>query len=274
VTDRHELARFLRGRRELLVPADVGLPGEPSRRTRGLRREEVAELAHMSVDYYARLEQARGPRPSPRILDALTGVFRLTPAERTHLFRLAGTQVTPLAAPVRTVRPHVAALLERIPDTAAVVTDATYDVIAWNPLAGALFGGGDFGARPNLARRRFLGRPMESSSAEEFGYVLVARLRRAADRYPHDPGLARLLAELRAGSEEFGQIWETDPVHAPGHRTKTLTHPDAGRLRVNCDVLTVPHDDQQVVFVTADPGTPSARALRQLALAGRDFSAR
>ena len=271
MTGKQELARFLRGRRQQLVPADVGLAGEPSRRTCGLRREEVAELAHMSVDYYARLEQARGPRPSPRVLDALTGVFRLTPAERTHLFRLAGTPVTPLAAPVRIVRPHVAALLRRIPDTAAIVTDATYDVIAWNPPAAAVLGG-DLDARPNLARRRFLGGPMESSSAEEFGHILVARLRRAADRYPHDPGLARLLAELRAGSEEFREIWETGPVHAPGHRTKILTHPEAGRLRVNCDVLTVPHDDQQVVFVTADPGTPSARALRQLTAAGRDFS--
>ncbi|MBK3578908.1 helix-turn-helix domain-containing protein [Streptomyces sp. MBT65] len=273
MTGKQELARFLRGRRERLVPADVGLPGEPSRRTRGLRREEVAELAHMSVDYYARLEQARGPRPSPRVLDALTGVFRLDPAERTHLFRLAGTQLTPLAAPVRTVRPHVAELLCRIPDTAAIVTDATYDVIGWNPLADAVFGGG-LGTRPNLARRRFLGSPTESSGAEEFGHIVVSRLRRAADRYPYDPGLARLLAELRAGSEEFGRIWDTDPVHAPGHRTKTVTHPEVGRLRINCDVLTVPHDDQQVVFVTADPGTPSARSLRRLASVGPDFSAR
>ena len=128
--------------------------------------------------------------------------------------------------------------------------------------------------RPNLARRRFLGRPPESSSAEEFAHIVVSRLRRAADRYPYDPGLARLLAELRAGSEEFTQIWDTDPVHAPGHRTKTLTHPETGALRVNCDVLTVPHDDQQVVFITADPGTPSARALRHLAAVGQGLSAR
>lgn len=267
MTGKQEPARFLRGHREKLVPADLGLPAEPPRRTRGLRREEVADLAHMSVDYYARLEQARAPRPSPRVLDALAGVFRLTPAERTHLFRLAGTQVTPLAAPVRRVRPHVAALLHRIPDTAAIVTDATYDVIAWNPLAAAVLGG-DLGARTNLARRRFLGRPVESSGAEEFAHILVARLRRAADRCPRDTGLARLLAELRAGSEEFVAIWDTGPVHAPGHRTKTLTHPEAGRLHVNCDALTVPYDDQQVVFITADPGTPSARALRHLAATG------
>ncbi|MFJ9241940.1 hypothetical protein [Streptomyces sp. NPDC101776] len=82
------------------------------------------------------------------------------------------------------------------------------------------------------------------------------------------------VAELRAGSEEFGRIRDTDPVHAPAHRTKTLTHPDVGRLRVNCDVLTGPCDDQQVVFMTAGPGTPSARSLRRPATVGPDFSAR
>ena len=128
------VAGFLRDRRERLHPVDVGLPADKRRRTPGLRREEVADLAHMSVDYYARLEQARGPRPSPRILDALTGALRLTPAERTHLFQLAGTSPTPPAGPVRQVRPYVADLLRRIPDTAAIVTDATYGVIAGNPL--------------------------------------------------------------------------------------------------------------------------------------------
>jgi len=93
----------------------------------------------------------------------------------------------------------------------------------------------------------------------------AARLRRAADRYPHDPRLAALLAELHAGSEEFRQIWQTRPVHAPGHRTKTLDHPEAGALRVNCDVLLVPEDDQEVVLITADPGSPAARTLRRLA---------
>ncbi|WP_248962090.1 helix-turn-helix transcriptional regulator [Sphaerisporangium perillae] len=266
---RQELARFLRDRRENLRPADVGLPTDRHRRTPGLRREEVAVLAHMSVDYYARLEQSRGPRPSPRILDALTGALRLTPAERIHLFQLAGTNPTPPAGPVRHVRPHVADLLRRIPDTAAIVTDATYDVIAWNPLANALLGG-DLSTEPNLARRRFLrlGRLHESSSAEEFAHIVVSRLRRSADRYPHDGALTRLLAELHTDSKEFVEIWDANPVHAPGHRTKTLTHPQVGRVRLNCDVLTVPGDDQQVVFITADPGTPSARALRHLLRTG------
>jgi transcriptional regulator with XRE-family HTH domain len=265
---KQELARFLRDRREVLRPADVGLTVGPRRRTPGLRREEVAALAHMSVDYYVRLEQARGPRPSPKILDAITDALRLSPAERTRLFHLAGTAPTPPPGPHREVRPYVANLLRRMPDAAAIVTDATYDVIAWNPLADAILG--DLAAQPNLARRRFLRTAgYESSSAEEFGYIAVARLRGAADRYPRDERLHDLLAELRAGSEEFGQIWQTNPVQAPGHRPKTLAHPELGPLRVNCDVLAVPDDDQQVVFLTADPGTPTARAFRQLARSAR-----
>lgn len=260
---RQELARFLRDRRETLRPADVGLPTGPRRRTPGLRREEVARLANMSVDYYVRLEQARGPRPSPRVLDAITGALLLSAAQRSHLFRLADTQPTPPASPRRAVRPYVANLLRRMADAAAVVTDATYDVIAWNPLADALIG--DLATEPNLARRRFLGTTGRTSSGyEEFGSIAVARLRGSAARYPRDERLRRLLAELRAGSEEFGEIWRTDPVHVPGHRSKTLDHPELGTLLVNCDVLAVPDDDQQVVFLTADPGTPTERAFREL----------
>jgi len=263
---RTELARFLRARREGLRPADAGLTASADgmpRRTPGLRREEIAELAHMSVDYYTRLEQARGPRPSARVLDGLTDALRLTPAERDHLFRLAGTGVTPPAGPARGVRPHVAALLDRMPGTGAIVTDAAYDVIAFNPLAEALLGS-SLRTEPNMARRRFLGdgRPYANSAGEELGRVVVSRLRRSADRYPRDEQLARLLAELRDGSEEFRRIWDTAPVHAPGHRTKTITHPRLGPLRVACDVLVVPEDDQQVVLITAEPGSPTARALR------------
>lgn len=260
---RLELARFLRDRRGQLRPADVGLPSGPRRRTPGLRREEVAGLAHMSVEYYARLEQARGPRPSPRILRGIAGALRLTPAERAHLFGLAGSPLPAPERPVRAVRPHVAGLLARMSDAAAVVTDAGYTVIAFNPLAEALLGG--LREQPNLARRRFLGTAaFESSGAEEFGHIAVARLRATAARYPHDHGLAELLAELRAASPEFVAIWDTHPVHAPGHRTKTIEHERVGPLRVNCDVLVVPDVDQQVVFITADPGTADARALRSL----------
>ncbi|WP_411088600.1 helix-turn-helix transcriptional regulator [Streptomyces sp. 061-3] len=264
---REELARFLRERREGLRPHEIGLPTSTPRRIPGLRREEVAELAHMSVDYYTRLEQARGPRPSPRILDALAQALRLTPAERSHLFHLAGSSAPPGANAVQRVRPQVVRMLRRLPETGAIVTDAAYGVVAWNPLAQALLGDDIGCGTTNLAQRRFLGqrRMYESSSAEEFGHIVVARLRRAVTRYPHDAQLADLLTELRSGSEEFRKIWETRPVHAPGHRTKTLDHPSASKLRLNRDVLFVPEDDQEVVLMTADPGSPSARTLRRLA---------
>ncbi|MFJ8313005.1 MULTISPECIES: helix-turn-helix transcriptional regulator [unclassified Streptomyces] len=263
---RQELARFLRARREDLRPADAGLPAGPRRRTPGLRREEVASLAHMSVEYYARLEQARGPRPSPRVLDGVAGALRLTPAERTHLFRLAGAHPESPAGPIRQVRPYIVELIHRMPEAGAVVTDAVYDVIAWNPLAEAILG--DLTGQPNLARRHFLGLGrQETVGAEEFGEIAVARLRAAALRYPQDERLAVMLAELREKSGEFTAIWDDDPVRVPGHRTKTLQHPEAGSLRLNCDVLALPEDDQQVVFLTADPGSPAARALRHLRLA-------
>ncbi len=259
-----ELARFLRSRREGLRPDAVGLPAGARRRTPGLRREEVAELACMSVDYYVRLEQARGPRPSPRILDALADALRLGPAERSHLFRLAGVVPRPPAGPPRTVRPYVAGLLNRIPGTAAIVTSASYDVIGYNPLAEALLG--RLGERPNLARRRFLFRErVLTSGHEDFAEIAVCRLRAAADRYPRDPDLSALVGELRAASAEFNAVWDANPVRAPGHRTKTMVHPELGPLRINCDILAVPEDDQQVVFMTADPDTAAARALSRLA---------
>jgi transcriptional regulator with XRE-family HTH domain len=260
---RQELASFLRDRREALRPADLGLPAGSRRRTPGLRREEVAQLANMSVEYYARLEQARGPRPSGPVLGGVADALRLTPAERAHVFRLADLTLPAPPGPPRRVRPHVARLLDRMPDTAVIITAASYDVIAWNPLAEALMT--QLRDRPNLARRRFLQPgPIASSGWEEFGEIAVARLRAAADRYPHDHQLAALLAELRAGSAEFAGIWDSHPVRTPGHRTKTISHPQAGPLRVHCDVLAVPEDDQQAVFVTADPGSPSARALQRL----------
>ena len=260
---RQELASFLRDRREALRPADAGLPAGSRRRTPGLRREEVADLAHMSAEYYARLEQARGPQPSATILEGIADALRLTPAERAHVFRLAGVTQPAPPGPSRRVRPYVASMLDRMPDTAVIVTAASYDVIAWNPLAEALMG--DLGDRPNLARHRFLQGEVRIGNQEEFAEIAVARLRAAANRYPRDHYLAALLAELRAGSKEFNEVWDTHPVRVAGHRTKTLRHPEAGALQIHCDVLTVPDDDQQVVFMTADPGSPTARTLRHLA---------
>lgn len=254
-----ELAGFLRDRRARLSPPRAD---HRRRRTPGLRREEVADRAGMSVEYYTRLEQARGARPSPRILESLSAALELDGADRTRLFALAATSpLAPRTVP-RQVRPHVAALLHRMPATAAIVTAATYDVVACNPLAGALLG--HLETEPNLVRRYFLDGRHWSSGSDGFAEVAVARLRAAATRYPSDPDLARLLGELHAGSAGFAELWAAEPTRTPGHRTKTVHHPVAGRLRVTCDVLLVPEDDQQVVLITADPGSRDERALLSL----------
>src|SRR5687767_235710 len=155
--DKQELGAFLRSRRERLRPRDVGLPSGPRRRTSGLRREEVAVLAHISTEYYVRLEQGRAPRPSAEVLAGIAGALRLTGAESDHLHVLAGTAPSRTGPHRRDVRPSILALLERMPQTAALVVSATFEVLAWNDLAAALME--DFsGLAPrdrNLARRAF-----------------------------------------------------------------------------------------------------------------------
>lgn len=260
MTSKDELAGFLRDRRARLRPAQAD---DRPRRTPGLRREEVAHRASMSVEYYTRLEQARGAQPSPRILESLSAALELDRADHNRLFALAAASPAAPGVVPREVRRHVAELLHRMPATAAIVTAADYDVIACNPLAEALLG--HLPAEPNLARRYFLQGRHWSRDADGFAEVAVARLRAAATRYPSDPDLARLLRELRNGSDLFRKLWAADPTRTPGHRTKTVDHPVAGRLQVTCDVLLVPEDDQQVVLITAQPGSRDERALRSLA---------
>lgn len=216
----------------------------------------------MSVEYYTRLEQGRGARPSARILQSLSLALELDGADRARLFALAATAPGAPATVPRTVGPHVAELLHRIPGTAAIVTAATYDVVASNALADALLW--HLRTEPNLARRYFLDGRHWSSGADGFAEVAVARLRAAATRYPADTGLTALLADLHAGSAQFRELWAAEPTRTPGHRTKTVDHPVVGRLDVECDVLLVPEDDQQVVLVTARPGSRDERTLRSL----------
>ncbi len=254
-----ELAAFLRDRRARVRPVPID---DRPRRTPGPRREEVAHRASMSVEYYTRLEQARGPQPSPRILESLSAALELNRADRDRLYALAAASPAPPRLLPRTVRPRVAGLLHRMPATAALVTAASYEVIACNPLAEALLGHLD--VESNLARRYFLTGLHWSRDADGFAEVAVARLRAAATRYPSDSDLAQLLSDLRAGSALFRELWAAEPTRTPGHRTKTVDHPVAGRLQVTCDVLLVPEDDQQVVLITAAPGSRDDQALRSL----------
>ncbi|MFC8732722.1 helix-turn-helix transcriptional regulator [Luteimicrobium sp. NPDC057192] len=276
--NRDELARALRRWRERLAPADLGLSAGVRRRTPGLRREEVALVAGVSVDYVVRLEQGRGPRPSEQVLASLARALRLDDDERDQLYHLAGS-APPAPGRVDThVRPSVQRLLDRLADLPTMVMSAKSDVLAWNAMSSALLG--DWAELParerNLARMRFLGVSvprrgrvaLSDAEHEETSAQTVASLRSAAARYPTDPDLAALVRELRAGSEEFARLWDSGITgHWRSHR-KTIDHDQLGLVTLDCDTLHVPDSDQSVIVYSAGPGTPEAEALALLRVVG------
>jgi len=271
--NRAELAAVLRTARSRVTPSDVGLPAGPRRQVPGLRREEVAQVAGLGVDYVIRLEQGRGPRPSPQVLSALARALRLSDDDRDTLFRLAGS-APPQAAHVPMLVPRsTQRLLERISQLPALVLSAKSDVLAWNALAAALFG--DFSALPparrNLIRQRFLGAgigrvtmvPDPDAAAD-----CVGCLRTAQARYPKDPDLARLIADLQAGSESFDRIWRAGRSGRQRSTSTTVIHPEVGRLTLDCDILLVPEVDQSLLVYSAGPGAPEVSALELLRVTG------
>jgi transcriptional regulator with XRE-family HTH domain len=276
--DKQELGAFLRSRRERLLPEDVGLPSGPRRRTPGLRREEVAVLAHISTEYYVRLEQGRAPRPSGEVLAGIAGALRLTDAESDHLHTLAGTAPSHTGLHRRDVRPSIRTLLERLPQTAAIVTSALFEVLAWNDLAAALME--DFAQLVpedrNLARRAFLAPARAQttlygvSDAAEFRHHVVMQLRSALARYPSDPAVTTLVEELRDGSPEFARLWERHDVQAAPMLTKTFHHPVVGEITVECDSLMLTDRDQHLVLYTAPLGSHDAEALALLNVLGAE----
>jgi len=272
--DKQELGAFLRSRRERLRPEDVGLPSGPRRRTPGLRREEAAVLAHISTEYYVRLEQGRAPRPSGEVLAGIAGALRLTEAESDHLHVLAGTAPTRVRLHRRDVRPSILALLERLPQTAAIVISAVFEVLAWNDLAAALLE--DFARLTpkdrNLARRAFLGSrstpPYGISDAAEFRHHVVQQLRVTLARYPADPEVSGLVDELRAASPDFAGLWERHDVEPAPMLQKTFRHPAVGDVTVDCDTLVLADRDQHLVLYSAPPGSSGAEALALLDVLG------
>lgn len=274
--DKRELGDFLRSRRERIAPADAGLPAGPRRRTPGLRRDEVAHLAFISTEYYTRLEQARAPHPSREVLTGLARALRLSDPERAYLHQLAGVELLGPAGPSREVRQSIRDLLTRLPQAAAIVLSATYEVIAWNDLACTLME--DFSALSrrdrNLVRRVFLGPQSDASrlygvsDADEFARTSAQHLRAAAARYPDDPETTALVTELVDGSAEFAALWESRDVTAQAALCKTFAHPVVGPVSVLCDVLDIADRDQRVIIYTAEPGSPSEEAMRLLAVVG------
>ncbi|AXL90702.1 transcriptional regulator [Streptomyces sp. CB09001] len=266
--DRFELARVVKAARARIAPGDVGLPSGPRRRVAGLRREEVAQLAGLSVEYVVRLEQGRGPQPSAQVLSALAGALRLERDERDQLFRLAGNS-PPLSGRIETtVRPSVLRLLERLSDLPALVLSAKGDVLAQNPMAGALLG--DLMRWPdghrNIVWQRFLGvgvAHVATSPEEEEATAQqsVGLLRTARSRYPHDPDLRSLIEELIDGSERFWSMWEEGRSTTSRSMRKTIDHPALGTLLLDCDTLLLPDTDQSMIVYSAAPDSREAAAL-------------
>ncbi|WP_443064346.1 helix-turn-helix transcriptional regulator [Streptomyces sp. NBC_00525] len=272
--DRRQLADFLRRSRDRVRPQDAGLPIGPRRRTPGLRREEVAQLAGMSADYYVRLEQARGPQPSPQILASLARALRLSGDERDHLHLLAGHR-PPAGGPAGDhVEPGLLHLLDQLPTTPAQVIGDLGDVLAQNEAARALLGGvctvSEYGR--NLVWRWFTDPDQRAAyPPEEHAYysrLHVADLRAAVGRRAGDPAAARLVSRLRAASEEFAGLW---PLHEVAVRRRTrmrLLHPLVGPVELDCQVLLAPQGEQRLVLFTPPPGTDAAGQLALLGAVG------
>ena len=276
--DRTGLADFLRRARERLAPADVGLPSGARRRTPGLRREEVAWLAGMSADYYRRLEQARGPRPSGRILSAIARGLRLTGEERDHLFRLAGEEPPRDRWLDAHVRPGLLLILDRLDDTPAQVIGYAGDVLAQNPMSAALFG--DLTARPpeerNIAVRFFTDPAARALFPPEdlAGHARrhVGDLRAVLAARPGDAHVARIVRRLRGGSAEFERLWSGPGPGVCRQDTVRVRHPVVGPLELRREVLLSGEDEQRLVVLTARPGGESHERLRLLRVVGlQDF---
>jgi transcriptional regulator with XRE-family HTH domain len=269
--NRADLATFLRTRRHRLRPADVGLPVVGPRRTPGLRRQEVAQLAGMSVDYYIRLEQARGPHPSRQILAALARALMLSGDEREYLFRLAGEHAPPASGPSRVITPGIRSLLASMPETPAYVVDARYDILAWNRLA--TFFIGDLSGFPeperNMIRWMFASRaargPWPDPAAVRFARSTVGELRAAYARYPTDEGIADLVTELLGLSPQFAEMWASHEVDSRRPLVKRVDLPEAGPLEFECQVLHIGDTGQRLIVYCAAPGSATHDAFRRLA---------
>jgi transcriptional regulator with XRE-family HTH domain len=265
---RAELAAFLRARRARVSPHDAGLPAVGRRRTPGLRRQEVAQLAGMSVDYYIRLEQGRGPHPSRQVLSALARALMLTADERDYLFRMASEVPPQRARPGREITPGIRHLLDSMPTTPAYVVDAAYNILAWNQLATSFIGDLSGHADRNMIRWMFRWPPADSIWSDEhvlgFARATVADLRAGYARYPGDPEIESLVTELLALSPQFAEMWAAHEVEVRGPMLKRINHPQAGPLEFECQVLHIAETGQRLIAYCAAPGSATEQAFIQL----------
>ncbi|MDR7277778.1 helix-turn-helix transcriptional regulator [Catenuloplanes atrovinosus] len=262
-----ELGDFLRRRRDALTPREAGLPDGGRRRAPGLRRDEVAALAHLSVTYYERLEQGRGPHPSAATLSALCGALRLTGDRREHLFRLAGQAAPPCPDPDGTPDPGLLSLLHANPLTPGYLSDDLGTVLAQNTLNVALFGTftGLPGWAGNLVWRWFTSPAWREllepgQDHAETARAYVTDLRAVAAQRGHDEAAVAIVTDLRAASAEFARMWDEHDVSALHCSAKRVNG-----LHLDCVVVTSPHSRQRLLLLHPVPGTGTEQRLAALA---------
>ena len=281
MSDGNELGGFLRARRGRVRPADVGLPdGVGIRRTPGLRREELATLAGVSIDYYTRLEQGKETRPSAAVVDALARALRLDDDERGHLHALADHAAQrafrPQPAPSRAVRTTVRQLLETVRPSPAFVLSPTCDVLAANPEGLTLLAGIEDWPprRRNTIRYLFLHPAARDLFVpwEKAARTSVAHLRTVAAADPDSADLASIVAELTAGSEDFAGLWRRYDVNVKRGTEKTFRHPSVGELTLESEVLHLARGGQRLVVYQAPPGSRDHDALALLTMVAADHA--
>jgi transcriptional regulator with XRE-family HTH domain len=273
VIDRAGLADFLRRRRELLRPADVGLPPGARRRTPGLRREEVAALAGVSADYYSRLEQARGPHPSSSVVAAVARALRCEVDERDHLFHLAGLTPPPRRAG-RHVPPGLLRLVDHLTDVPVLVLTDLTEVLWQNALADALSGplAPEPGRANNAAWRWFtdpaLRERCPAEDRERLSTSHVRDLRAVWSRRAGDADVTALVADLCAASAEFAGLWERHEVAERRADRKRFEHREVGLVCVTCEVLLTPDSDLSLLVLFPTEGTDAREKLELLRVIG------
>lgn len=269
-----ELGQALRRWRDRVLPNAAGLPSGGHRRAAGLRREELALLAGISVDYVTRLEQGRAANPSGQVVEALARALRLSGDERAYLFGLAGLVAPGPDMVPRHITPSVQRLLDRLVDVPVAVSDAAMTLLLANSMYAALMGdpSGLSGLERNDVWRVFVGAPTwarytpEERRACEVG--MVSELRTTAYRYPADRQLRRLITELRTRSERFAELWDAGVVGRLESWPKTIEHPQVGPLTLDCDLLRVERSGLLILVYSAQPGTDAADKLELLSVVG------
>lgn len=272
--DRIGLAEFLRTRRDLLQPEDVGLPRGSRRRTSGLRREEVAALAHMSVDYYARLERERGPQPSEQMLASIAQGLHLSHAERDHLFRLAGHTPPAQGSESEHVSPGLLRVLDRLDDTPAEIVTEVGETLRQSRMGVALTGDSASlrGPERSLGVRWFTdpgSRSLYAPRDHDFlSRMFASGLREIVTARGPGSRAAALADYVLDRSAEFRTLWAAHEVGLRPKEVKHFAHPEVGELELHCQQLVDPGHAHSLLVYTAIPGSESAEKLRLLSVIG------